>query len=246
MDTIVPDTLTPAQAQVVTARAQGATITAAAQAAGLHRSTVYHWIENSPDFADAIEQARTEYVATLRDDLHELSRNALATLRSLLDDPGTPRALRFRVAMAILQRPQFPEHDWRLPEPVGEPYREQLRRELDDLELDYRRVRYERACELAADRAAARDNAGDPGSLDHLLNPDIEPLHIPPFDEPSDVSDVSNLSNSAEIAQPSPQLVAAAPKISRNQPCPCGSGRKFKRCCLDKPAASPAPRLRAA
>jgi uncharacterized protein YecA (UPF0149 family) len=25
------------------------------------------------------------------------------------------------------------------------------------------------------------------------------------------------------------------PKIGRNEPCPCGSGQKFKRCCLDKP-----------
>lgn len=24
------------------------------------------------------------------------------------------------------------------------------------------------------------------------------------------------------------------PKIGRNDPCPCGSGRKYKRCCLDK------------
>ena len=24
-------------------------------------------------------------------------------------------------------------------------------------------------------------------------------------------------------------------KISRNEPCPCGSGKKFKRCCIDKP-----------
>jgi hypothetical protein len=27
--------------------------------------------------------------------------------------------------------------------------------------------------------------------------------------------------------------------IGRNDPCPCGSGKKFKKCCLDKPAASP-------
>ena len=25
----------------------------------------------------------------------------------------------------------------------------------------------------------------------------------------------------------------------RNQPCPCGSGRKFKKCCLGKPASRP-------
>ena len=23
-------------------------------------------------------------------------------------------------------------------------------------------------------------------------------------------------------------------KVGRNSPCPCGSGKKFKRCCLDK------------
>lgn len=31
----------------------------------------------------------------------------------------------------------------------------------------------------------------------------------------------------------------AAPKPGRNLPCPCGSGRKFKFCCRDKPAAAP-------
>ena len=27
--------------------------------------------------------------------------------------------------------------------------------------------------------------------------------------------------------------VAASGKIGRNQPCPCGSGRKYKKCCLN-------------
>jgi methionyl aminopeptidase len=30
----------------------------------------------------------------------------------------------------------------------------------------------------------------------------------------------------------------ASGKISRNAPCPCGSGKKYKRCCLNKPAAA--------
>ena len=25
-------------------------------------------------------------------------------------------------------------------------------------------------------------------------------------------------------------------KIGRNEPCPCGSGKKYKKCCLDKPS----------
>jgi len=28
-----------------------------------------------------------------------------------------------------------------------------------------------------------------------------------------------------------PDLEAATPSVGRNQPCPCGSGRKFKKCC---------------
>jgi len=31
----------------------------------------------------------------------------------------------------------------------------------------------------------------------------------------------------------------AAPKVGRNDPCPCGSGRKYKRCCLAKAQAAP-------
>jgi transposase-like protein len=30
----------------------------------------------------------------------------------------------------------------------------------------------------------------------------------------------------------------AHPKVGRNEPCPCGSGRKYKICCLDSPARS--------
>jgi uncharacterized protein YecA (UPF0149 family) len=29
-----------------------------------------------------------------------------------------------------------------------------------------------------------------------------------------------------------PVSVRTEPKIGRNQPCPCGSGRKFKKCCI--------------
>ena len=38
----------------------------------------------------------------------------------------------------------------------------------------------------------------------------------------------------AQLANPSS---AVALKIGRNEPCPCGSGRKYKQCCLNKPRA---------
>ena len=30
------------------------------------------------------------------------------------------------------------------------------------------------------------------------------------------------------------QMARRPPKVGRNEPCPCGSGKKFKRCCLGK------------
>jgi len=32
------------------------------------------------------------------------------------------------------------------------------------------------------------------------------------------------------------QMRRNPPKVGRNELCPCGSGKKFKRCCLDKSA----------
>lgn len=36
--------------------------------------------------------------------------------------------------------------------------------------------------------------------------------------------------------------VRVAPRVGRNEPCPCGSGQKFKRCCIDRqPQVAPSP-----
>ena len=43
-------------------------------------------------------------------------------------------------------------------------------------------------------------------------------------DKPEDVSDLERLLN-----PPQPRI--AEKKIGRNEPCPCGSGRKHKKCC---------------
>lgn len=37
-----------------------------------------------------------------------------------------------------------------------------------------------------------------------------------------------------------PRPAVAGPKIGRNDPCPCGSGKKYKRCCQPRPAPPPA------
>jgi SEC-C motif-containing protein len=37
-----------------------------------------------------------------------------------------------------------------------------------------------------------------------------------------------------EMVRPEP--VRVGPRVGRNDPCPCGSGKKFKKCCIDKQA----------
>jgi hypothetical protein len=40
--------------------------------------------------------------------------------------------------------------------------------------------------------------------------------------------------NDFTFAPPQPPRVNPAPKVGRNDPCPCGSGKKYKKCCMDK------------
>ena len=43
-------------------------------------------------------------------------------------------------------------------------------------------------------------------------------------DKPEDITDLEILLNR-------PKPVIAEKKVGRNEPCPCGSGKKYKRCC---------------
>jgi hypothetical protein len=144
-----PSALTAVQAQVVLALAQGNTITAAAQAAGLHRTTVYHWLNTQPAFETAIAEARAEYILTLRDELKSMSCLALSTLRSILEDNQTPAAVRLKAALAVLHRPEFPVPGWRLPEPTGSADQEKFMHNFSLIEMDYKQLRYEQALDRA-------------------------------------------------------------------------------------------------
>jgi len=161
--------LSPVQAQVIEALAQGQTVTAAAEKAGVHRTTIHNWIRNQPQFKAAVRTAQAEYAAEVNDGIHELAAHALLTLHDLLRDPATPHAVRLKTALAILQRPHAPNAGWNLPGPV----------ELEPAETD----------SGATPIAAVTEPAA------------------PPTQPPAPVS------------------------IARGAPCPCGSGRKYKRCC---------------
>ena len=45
-------------------------------------------------------------------------------------------------------------------------------------------------------------------------------------DKPEDISDIERLLNP-------PKPITKAITIGRNEPCPCGSGKKYKHCCLN-------------
>ena len=156
--------LSPAQAQVIKSLARGQTVTAAAEDAGVHRTTVHHWIRSEPAFKIAVETAQSEYAAELNDGIRELAARALLTLHDLLQDISTPPAVRLKTALAILQRPHAPNPGWHLPVPIESPQQQ------------------------------------------------------PPADDVS------------EPVAPRPKPPEPTP-IARCAPCPCGSGRKYKRCC---------------
>ena len=96
--------LSPVQAQVVAALAQGRTFTAAASAAGIHRSTIYNWLNKDKAFLPAVEIANAESQQQQCDEMVELKALALKTLRDLLEDPKASPSVRLKAALAILKR----------------------------------------------------------------------------------------------------------------------------------------------
>jgi hypothetical protein len=66
--------------------------------------------------------------------------------------------------------------------------------------------------------------------------PPEPPAPEPPAEDPPAPEIVHNDAQSIPTSHSQTQ-----PRVGRNQPCPCGSGSKFKACCLNKPAKTPQP-----
>lgn len=75
--------------------------------------------------------------------------------------------------------------------------------------------------ELATD-----PNDVDPMDIDEELEnlaPDLIPAHV----------EILHRTRLAQDKPPAPSANENRPKAGRNDPCPCGSGKKFKKCCLN-------------
>jgi hypothetical protein len=82
--------LTPAQDRAVVALAGGATVTAAAESAGVSRPTVYAWLDGLPEFVAELNRARAEARDAIRAELCSLAVDAVAAMRELITSKETP------------------------------------------------------------------------------------------------------------------------------------------------------------
>ncbi len=97
-------TLSIDQAKAALALARGGTVSAAADAIGVHRASIYNWFKSDPNFQQAIEEIRRDRIERLNDQMRELDSLALSRLRRILEDDSVPAAVQLRAALAVLER----------------------------------------------------------------------------------------------------------------------------------------------
>jgi hypothetical protein len=102
--------LSPKQIEVIYALAGGQSLTAAAEAAGIHRSTIYEW-RAQPAFRSALQSARDARADSIREDTLDMAALATNALRTLLTDPETPPAVRLKAALSVLHSATTPDGD---------------------------------------------------------------------------------------------------------------------------------------
>ena len=102
-DGALAGSLDAGQLLALTALLTGASATAAARAAKVHRGTVHRWLKEDPAFIAEYNLARKEMAEALGQDLRFLASEAVGVLRTLMVDPETPPALRLRAVIEALK-----------------------------------------------------------------------------------------------------------------------------------------------
>ena len=255
--------LSPRQRDALAELAAGRPLTVAASAAGVHRSTLHHWLTHDPDFQSA-HAALARHRAASASGLAALAR---AALEALLTDPALAPELRLRaIQLALTAVHTLPapvamnaplEAPADLPSSAGL-FRPSLEQPLVNQHLMGDDSASEPALAGPLLTTAHRSPAPTPAaqapsapgpSPDPLSIPDGRPL-LPPTDPAERAaflaavrSDLRRVALSLRGAHPDhapsagpaglPDAPAPGPlpATPRNAPCPCGSGRKFKRCC---------------
>jgi uncharacterized protein (DUF1778 family) len=200
--------LTTVQKCVVLALAAGSTITAAAEANGIQRITIYRWMKTRKEFSAALHRARAEFVLASRDKLYHLSNRALDTLLTVLDNPKSSPAVLLRTSVFTLQRPQMPKTGWSMPEPSPDPDGKKL---LDSaiIEQDYDN--------LPGLYNIERDDPAETGAPAESAPPEPPPPAESPVPPPLDPAEcIEMLHDSPDYEDVAPAAGDPAPAASSN------------------------------
>jgi hypothetical protein len=209
-----PLALTPTQQQVLALISAGSPMSHAAQEAGVHRNTVHNWIQSVPAFSQALSQARYWKAIFWREQAESLAAAALDTIRATMTDHSVPASLRLKAAQSILALACTPPPEPHSPAPEFFSFPVSLARQPRAKSLEP----LHNPAQLPPDSAPAQEAA--------------ESAPHPPDPAPAADPTPGSVPNSAQSALPPRQPFRRdAPKIGRNDLCPCGSGKKFKRCC---------------
>src|SRR4051794_39721207 len=98
-----PPALPAQQQQAIAALLSGATVTAAAERAGVARQTVHRWLADDPAFIAAHNLARREMADAVNQALRVLSVRSVEVLKRALASPKTPAAVKVRAAVEVLR-----------------------------------------------------------------------------------------------------------------------------------------------
>jgi transposase-like protein len=187
--------LTPQQLTVIGSLSSGASMTEAAEEAGIHRNTINNWRRNQLPFQHALVEAQYDRALYYREQAEALVDEAFAAVNQILADPKTPAGVRLKAALALIQLATTP------PPPKKQ------------IELVF--------------QSQPSQNLHNPAQPAPVAPKTPEPRPITP--------NQAIMHNSAQAP-----IRRESPKVGRNEPCPCGSGLKHKRCCLEKPLAAAA------
>jgi hypothetical protein len=107
-DIILDSNLSPVQVKVIAAILGGATVQAAATAAGVHRNTIAYWRRTSPFFRDALRNAHYDKALSIREETGNQVAGAFAAIHAILNNPGTSDSARLNAAKYIIDKASTP------------------------------------------------------------------------------------------------------------------------------------------
>jgi hypothetical protein len=234
--------LSAQQIAVICALSSGVNMTAAAEQAGVHRNTIANWRRNSLPFQQGFAHAQYDRALYYREKIENLVDLAIDSIQQILTDPKAPPSVKLKAALAIMTLASTP------PAP-----KKQV--ELDIEKIVLKRTPPETVTPDQLEPAppiSPKDaqpithkaaNSPTPAHKDAQSEPEPDP----PSDAQSTPQDIfvnsrpfaaNSQTQVHKDAQPTPQNIrvnscsfVANSSTPRNAKCPCGSGRKYKRCC---------------